>query len=87
VKNANADAVFVYLNEEESARFLRAAKQQGITKPMIGETTLLGAKVLELAGDAANGVKGHVGLSTDADPGPAGFRQALSREIRLLLRP
>ena len=70
VKNANADAVFVYLNEEESARFLRAAKQQGITKPMIGETTLLGAKVLELAGDAANGVKGHVGLSTDA-PVPA----------------
>jgi len=70
VKNANADAVFVYLNEEESARFLRAAKQQGITKPMIGETTLLGARVLELAGDAANGAKGHVGLSTDA-PIPA----------------
>jgi len=70
VKNANADAVFVYLNEEESARFLRAAKQQGITKPMVGETTLLGAKVLELAGDAANGVRGHVGLSIDA-PIPA----------------
>jgi len=70
VKNSNADAVFVYLNEEESARFLRAAKQQGITKPMVGETTLLGAKVLELAGDAANGVKGHVGLSIDA-PIPA----------------
>ncbi len=70
VKNSNADAVFVYLNEEESARFLRAAKQQGITKPMVGETTLLGAKVIELAGDAANGVKGHVGLSIDA-PIPA----------------
>jgi branched-chain amino acid transport system substrate-binding protein len=66
IKNANADAVFVYLNEEESARFLRAAKQQGITKPMIGETTLLGAKVIELAGEAANGVKGHVGLSIEA---------------------
>ncbi|POR51366.1 ABC transporter substrate-binding protein [Bosea psychrotolerans] len=70
IKNANADAIFVYLNEEESARFLRAAKQQGITKPMVGETTLLGAKVIELAGDAANGVKGHVGLSIDA-PIPA----------------
>ncbi|MDR6870994.1 branched-chain amino acid transport system substrate-binding protein [Bosea sp. BE125] len=70
IKNANADAVFVYLNEEESARFLRAAKQQGITKPMIGETTLLGAKVIELAGEAANGVKGHVGLSIEA-PIPA----------------
>jgi branched-chain amino acid transport system substrate-binding protein len=70
VKNSSADAVFVYLNEEESARFLRAAKQQGVTKPMIGETTLLGAKVIELAGDAANGAKGHVGLSVDA-PIPA----------------
>ncbi|WP_298378864.1 ABC transporter substrate-binding protein [Azospirillum sp.] len=66
VKNANADAVFVYLNEEESARFLRAARQQGIAKPIIGETTLLGAKVIELAGEAANGVKGHVGLLVDA---------------------
>jgi branched-chain amino acid transport system substrate-binding protein len=70
VKNANADAVFVYLNEEESARFLRAAKQQGVDKPMVGETTLLGAKVIELAGDAANGARGHVGLSIDA-PIPA----------------
>ncbi|MGQ9368257.1 ABC transporter substrate-binding protein [Azospirillum sp. ST 5-10] len=65
VKNAGADAVFVYLNEEESARFLRAARQQGIDKPIIGETTLLGAKVVELAGEAANGVKGHVGLLVD----------------------
>lgn len=66
VKGANADAVFVYLNEEESARFLREAKKQGLNKPLIGETTLLGQKVIELAGDAANGVKGHVGLTVDA---------------------
>lgn len=70
VKNANPDAVFVYLNEEESARFLTASKQQGITKPMVGETTLLGSKVIQLAGEAANGVRGHVGLSIDA-PVPA----------------
>jgi branched-chain amino acid transport system substrate-binding protein len=70
VKGANADAVFVYLNEEESARFLREAKKQGLNKPLIGETTLLGQKVIELAGDAANGVKGHVGLTIDA-PVPA----------------
>jgi branched-chain amino acid transport system substrate-binding protein len=69
-KGANADAIFVYLNEEESARFLREAKKQGLNKPMIGETTLLGQKVIELAGDAANGVKGHVGLTVDA-PIPA----------------
>ncbi len=70
VKGANADAVFVYLNEDESARFLREAKKQGLNKPLVGETTLLGQKVIELAGDAANGVKGHVGLTIDA-PIPA----------------
>jgi branched-chain amino acid transport system substrate-binding protein len=70
VKASNPDAVFVYLNEEESARFLREAKKQGLNKPLIGETTLLGQKVIELAGDAANGVRGHVGLSVDA-PIPA----------------
>ncbi len=70
LKGTPADAIFVYLNEEESARFLREAKKQGLNKPMIGETTLLGQKVIELAGDAANGVKGHVGLSVDA-PVPA----------------
>ena len=70
LKGVDADAIFVYTNEEESARFLREAKKQGINKPLIGETTLLGQKVIELAGDAANGVKGHVGLTVDA-PIPA----------------
>jgi branched-chain amino acid transport system substrate-binding protein len=66
IKGANADAVFVYLNEEESARFLREVKKQGVALPLIGETTLLGQKVIDLAGDAANGVRGHVGLTVDA---------------------
>jgi branched-chain amino acid transport system substrate-binding protein len=66
VKAANADAIFVYMNEEESARFLIEAKKQGIDKPLIGETTLLGQKVIDLAKDAANGVRGHVGLTVDA---------------------
>ena len=70
IKGANADAIFVYLNEEESARFLREAKKQGITTPLIGETTLLGQKVIDLAEGAAEGVRGHVGLTVDA-PIPA----------------
>jgi branched-chain amino acid transport system substrate-binding protein len=70
LKAANPETVFVYLNEEESARFLREAKKQGVKTPLIGETTLLGQKVIDLAGDAANGVKGHVGLTVDA-PIPA----------------
>ena len=69
-KAANAEAIFVYTNEEESARFLREARKQGISVPLIGETTLLGQKVIDLAGDAANGARGHVGLSADI-PVPA----------------
>jgi branched-chain amino acid transport system substrate-binding protein len=79
IRNSGADAVFVYLNEDESARFLRAARQQGITAPLVGETTLLGQKVIELAGDAANGARGHVGLSIDA-PVPA--FQEFGRQFR-----
>jgi branched-chain amino acid transport system substrate-binding protein len=66
IKAASPDAVFIYLNEEESARILKEIKRQGVTAPLIGETTLVGQKVIELAGGAANGARGHVGLTTDA---------------------
>jgi branched-chain amino acid transport system substrate-binding protein len=65
-KQANPDAVFVYVTEEESARALREFRKQGWTKPLIGETTLTGQKVIELAGDSANGAFAHVGLTVDA---------------------
>ena len=68
-KQANADVLFVYTNEEESARALRELKKQGFAKPVVGETTLTGQKVIELAGDAANGAQAHVGLTVDA-PNP-----------------
>src|SRR3954454_16306052 len=42
VKQSGADALFVYTNEEESARALRELKKQGYDKPIIGETTLTG---------------------------------------------
>ena len=66
---AGADALFAYMNEEESARFLLALKKLGYDKPVYGETVLVSQKVIELAGPAANGIKGHVGLSVDA-PNP-----------------
>jgi branched-chain amino acid transport system substrate-binding protein len=69
-KQANADALFVYTNEEEAARCLRELKKQGYDKPIVGETVLTSQKVIELAGDAANGAVAHVGLTADA-PIPA----------------
>src|SRR4029079_15561520 len=69
-KQSNADAVFVYTNEEESARCLRELRKQAFSRPIIGETTLAGQRVIELAGAAANGVLAHVGLTAEA-PIPA----------------
>ena len=65
-KQSNADALFVYTNEEESARLLKDLRKHGYDKPVVGETTLANDKVIELAGEAANGVIAHVGLTADA---------------------
>ena len=65
-KASGSDAVFVYSNEEESARALRELRKQGYTKPIVGETVLTSQKVVELAGEAANGAIAHVGLTADA---------------------
>ena len=66
IGRSGADAAFIYTNEDESARFLIEAAKQGMKMPLFGETTLIGQKVIDLAGPAANGIKGHVGLSADA---------------------
>ena len=82
VKGTNADVIFVYTNEEESARFLREARKQGVTKPLIGETTLLGQKVIDMAGPAANGARGHVGLSADAPlPSIVAFKEKFNKRF------
>ena len=66
IKNSGAEAVFVYLTEEESARFLIEAEKQGLDVPKVGDTVLTSQKVVDLAGGAAEGALGHVGLSADA---------------------
>ena len=84
-KNSGADAVFVYTNEEESARALRELRKQGWDKPIIGETTLTGQKVIELAGDAANGAVAHVGLTVDApNPEMLKFKANFYREYKYI---
>jgi branched-chain amino acid transport system substrate-binding protein len=69
-KQSGADVVFVYTNEEESAHALQELRKQGVTKPIVGETVLTSQKVIELAGDAANGAIAHVGLTVDAPIAP-----------------
>ena len=83
VKQSNADAVFVYTNEEESARALRELKKQGYDRPIVGETTLTSQKVIEMAGEAANGAVAHVGLSADApQPTIKAFDGRFQKEYR-----
>jgi branched-chain amino acid transport system substrate-binding protein len=85
LKQSGADAVFVYTNEEESARALRELRKQGWNKPIIGETTLVGQKVIELAGEAANGAVAHVGLTVDApNPLVQDFRARFEKEYKYL---
>lgn len=83
-KQSNADALFVYSNEEESARLLKELRKQGYDKPIVGETTLANDKVIELAGEAANGVIAHVGLTADApNPTVQAFAQRYLAEYKV----
>jgi branched-chain amino acid transport system substrate-binding protein len=84
-KNSKADAVFVYTNEEESARCLRELRKQGVTKPIIGETTLTGQHVIELAGAAADGAIAHVGLTAEAPiPAVREFRARFEKAYKVI---
>jgi branched-chain amino acid transport system substrate-binding protein len=74
--------LFVYTNEEEAARALRELHKQGYAKPIVGETVLTSQKVIELAGDAANGATAHVGLTADApQPTIRAFDQKFQKEF------
>jgi branched-chain amino acid transport system substrate-binding protein len=82
-KQSNADALFVYSNEEESARALRELRKQGYDKPIVGETVLTSQKVIELAGEAANGAVAHVGLTADAPQAPIkAFDEKFQKEYK-----
>jgi branched-chain amino acid transport system substrate-binding protein len=82
-KQSEPDALFVYTNEEESARCLRELRKQAFARPIVGETTLAGQRVIELAGAAANGVLAHVGLTVDAPiPAVHEFRARFEKAYR-----
>jgi branched-chain amino acid transport system substrate-binding protein len=83
VKQSTGDVLFTYTNEEESARLVRELRKQGYTKPIVGDTTIVNQKVIELAGDAANGVVGHVALTADApQPEVKAFAEKFEKEYK-----
>ncbi|CUX57494.1 MULTISPECIES: ABC transporter substrate-binding protein [Agrobacterium] len=84
LKQANPDTVFVYMNQEESARFLIEAKKQSLAMPLVGEVTLTEAKVIELAAGAAEGAIAHVGVTATATeiPGIAEFAKTFEETFK-----
>jgi branched-chain amino acid transport system substrate-binding protein len=82
-KRSDGDVLFVYTNEEECARLLRELRKQGYSKPITGEATLVAQETIEFAGEAANGVLGHVALTADA-PTPAmkAFDEKFKKEYK-----
>jgi branched-chain amino acid transport system substrate-binding protein len=83
-KQSNGDVLFVYTNEEESARLVRELRKQSYAKPIVGDTTLVSQKSIELAGEAANGILGHVPLTADApSPEVRSFDEKYTREYRV----
>ena len=82
-KQSNGDVLFVYTNEEECARVARELRKQGYAKPIVGEATLISQKTIELAGDAANGLQGHVALTADAPtPTMKAFDEKFIKEFK-----
>lgn len=83
VKQSNADILFAYYTVDESARLLIEARKQGYAKPILGETTIMQQSVIALAGVAANGARGHVGLTIDApNPLMKAFSEKFEREYK-----
>jgi branched-chain amino acid transport system substrate-binding protein len=66
VIQSKADTAFVYLTEDEAARCLLELRKQEYPGSVVGETTVAGQGVIDLAGEAANGVRAHVGLTAHA---------------------
>jgi len=83
VKQSPGDVLFTYTNEEESARLVRELRKQAYAKPIVGDTTIVNQKAIELAGDAANGVVGHVALTADApQPEVRAFSAKFEKEFK-----
>ena len=84
IKAANADAIFVYLNEEESARFLREAKKQGVTAPLTRRDHAARPEGHRSRTGRGRRRGGHVGLTVDAsDPGGQAFRRSLQEALTI----
>lgn len=66
VKAENPDVVAVFLSQAESAKFLIDARGLGLDQPVLLDSLVIGPDFLKLAGEAANGAIGLVGLNAQS---------------------
>jgi len=67
VKRVGVKNLFIYMHEEENARLMAQLRKMGLQfDNIIGETTLCSELTINLAKEALEGVKCHVGLTPDA---------------------
>ncbi len=68
LQQAAPDTVFMYMHETESGRFLQQAQSANLSKTMtlVGASSALAASTIQLAGAAADGLKGFVPYSASA---------------------
>lgn len=70
LKKSDAEALLLYVNENEAIDVLKALKQGGFNKPIVSDGLVAAQKVLDGAGPAADGVFAHMNASI-ADPSAA----------------
>jgi branched-chain amino acid transport system substrate-binding protein len=67
IKRSGAKNLLIYMHEEENARLMAQLRKMGLQfDNIIGETTLCTELTINLAKEAVEGVKCHVGLTPDA---------------------
>ncbi|MDE2615916.1 MAG: ABC transporter substrate-binding protein [Burkholderiales bacterium] len=66
LKKSDAEALMLYVNENEAVEMLKALKEAGFTKPIVSDGLVAAQKVLDGAGPAAEGVYAHMNASIAA---------------------
>jgi len=79
-RNANADAVFPFFTIEDAARFMKQARERGLTTPWFDPVSQLTSKRLpQLSGGAATGLLASTPQSADDIPSFAAFLRAYAK--------
>ena len=81
LQQSGADTVFMYMHETESGRFLQQAQSANLSKSMaiVGASSALAASTIQLAGAAADGLKGFVPFSASAKSAQALTQKYLAK--------